>query len=412
MTVNGSKSMPDLFDESLSRLEAGISIDEILAAEPAQPYELRSLLETAEAARGFQASDPSFAALQRGRTRLLVQAEWLRREQVHRRPAWNWPRLALQLSAVLVVIAVSLTSLVAASAQSLPGDRLYSVKLAAEEVRLTASGEGGRSVLEDTLRTRRIDEVRELIRLHRSAPVVFEGVVTSITDSVWEIAGLRIAVGAETTFNGEILPGMYVEVRGRTTDDGRLIADIIYLRAYAFTGALLARSGAIWQVGAVPVLITAETQLAPDLAIGDQVVVLAQVDDAGTISARAILLGQEALPATPEIPIPGEISVTGTPEPSPTTVEAGTVTAVPDPEPDPEADPEPDPEPGDDDDDPDDDGPDDDDETEEPVDDETEEPDDDEPDETETEDSDNSGSGSGNSGSGSDGTETEDPDDD
>ena len=386
MNDNGSLSLTDLFEECLAELEAGLSIDEIIASRAAFSDDLRPLLETAGAARTLHPADLSRAAQHRGRTRLLVQAERLRREKPRRARTWNWPRLALQLSAVLVIIAISLTSLVAASAQSLPGDQLYSVKRVAEGAQLNAAGEGGRDNFEDTLRERRIGEIEALLRLRRSAPVAFEGVLTEMTDTIWTIAGLETTVSDETALNGNILPGMYVEVHGRTTADGRLIADKVYLRAYAFAGTLSARNGAIWRIDDIPVLITAESQLAPDLTIGDQVVVLAEVDDAGTVSARAILLGQEALPA-PQNPLPDDVSETGTPEPSPTTIEVEIPTPTPDPEPDPEADPEAE-------------GTDDDDDDDEF---ETEEPDDD---------SDNSGSGSDGSTKEPDDDKTEDPDDD
>jgi len=381
MSGNGSQPLTDVFEECLTELEAGKSIDEIISSRAGYSDELRPLLETAGAALSLHPADPPTLAQHRGRTRLLVRAERLRRESPRRAPRWNWPRLAMQLTAVFVIIAASLTSLVAASAQSLPGDRLYSVKLVAEGARLNAAEGRTRSTLEDTLRERRISEIEELLRLRRAALVAYEGVVTGTDSPAWEIGGLAVVVSEETTFIGEILPGMYVKVRGRTTGDGELIADRIHLRAYAFVGTLQAWNGAIWQIDRIPVLITAETQLAPDLALGDQVVVLAQVDDEGTISARAILLGQETLPGQ-QTPDPAEApAATDTPTPVPTMTEVKLATPEPDPEPDPEADPEAE-------------GTDDDDDEFE-----TEEPDDDDDD-----DDDNSGSGSDD--------DTEEPDDD
>jgi hypothetical protein len=395
MSGNGSEPLTDVFEECLTELEAGKSIDEIISSRAGYSDELRPLLEAAGAALSLHPADPPALAQHRGRTRLLVQAERLRRESPRRAPRWNWPRLAMQLTALLVIIAASLTSLVAASAQSLPGDRLYSVKLVAEGARLNAAEGRTRSTLEDTLRERRINEIEELLRLRRAALVAFEGVVTGTDGPAWEIGGLAVVVREETAFIGEILPGMYVEVRGRTTGDGELIADRIHLRAYAFVGTLNAWTGALCIVDDIAVLLTEESQLAPDLQIGDQVVVLAQVDDQGTVSARAILLAREALPTAPEPPDPAEATATPTPTPNPTTTTTEVELATP--EPDPEADPEAEGTEDDEDDEF---------ETEEPDDDdETEEPDDDD-------ESDNSGPGSSNSGSGSDDDETEEPDDD
>ena len=82
------ETLPELFDAWLSQLESGASIDEIVAAargaEPEISEELRPLLETAAAASALQPDPPPYAAQLRSRTRMLVQAERLRRGRLER----------------------------------------------------------------------------------------------------------------------------------------------------------------------------------------------------------------------------------------------------------------------------------------------------------------------------------------
>ena len=291
MTEKKTEQLADVLEFCLANLEAGMTMEETLEKVPDHKEEIRPLLETALAARSETDGEIPAGAIHRSRTRMLVRAEQLRLAQaVGRTRRVPWLRMALQLVGVLIVVSASLTSLFAVSAKTVPGDNLYRIKRFGEDARLSLSSSEGRTRLLSAYRERRIDEIKELLRLRRAAPVVFEGVVTERETEHWIIGGLDVVITPNTLVNGHILNGMFVEVQGQTTEDGQVRAINIYLRAYAFIGTLEEVRDRTWIVNGVPVLITDESQLAPNIAIGTQVVVLAQVDNDGRISARAVLL--------------------------------------------------------------------------------------------------------------------------
>lgn len=81
------------------------------------------------------------------------------------RPAARWrPGLALRAAAaILLVLIVTLAGLTGASADSLPGDRLYSLKRAVEGVRLALVSQESEPGLRVELAERRLDEFARLL---------------------------------------------------------------------------------------------------------------------------------------------------------------------------------------------------------------------------------------------------------
>ncbi len=327
------EALSEALEDALQQLEAGATPQESLSGRADLAEALLPLVEAASQARerGERAVPPG--AQQRSRTRMLLHAEKLRSR---RRPSrFSWPffrRLSLQGLAVLVVLVASLTGLAAASAQTIPGDQLYGLKRTVEDVRLNLSQPQARGSLERAFRERRLDEIRRVIADGRQIAVDFEGVVNQTGGSAWQIAGFTVLLDEETSIQGEILPGMLVRVLGRTTARGEILAGSIQVIAYAFTGPVDSRTGEVWVISGVPVLVTVNTQVAPGVAVGVQVVVLAQVSEAGTISARAILLAdvlegggpqQEGAPGTGEQP---DATTSGTPTATPTATQTRTAT--------------------------------------------------------------------------------------
>jgi hypothetical protein len=106
--------------------------------------ELEDLLRVSRAlSEAFEAEEPSRAAVIRGRHRALTAFSDPAAEARHARPMaspWEWlPNLRVRVLATAAVVIGIMGGLIAGSNGSLPGDALYGVKLATEEVRLAAA---------------------------------------------------------------------------------------------------------------------------------------------------------------------------------------------------------------------------------------------------------------------------------
>lgn len=202
-------------DRALQLRAEGVSIEACLARFPQYSNELRPLLEAAShAASGLRAGEPLPPPnLARGRARVLQAA---RASQT--RPGVLILRWATSLAFVMV-LAFGVAS---ASAQSLPGDALYPVKLAIEEAQLALAGNlNARLRLEAEHNARRQSEVSELIRLKREGAVEFEGPVESATRDELIVAGVRIR-GSNSVTTGD-----RVRVNVRTTAEGSVLLEAL-----------------------------------------------------------------------------------------------------------------------------------------------------------------------------------------
>jgi hypothetical protein len=163
--------MPDDFevilDHCLADTAAGReTIDSCLRRYPAQSGQLAKLLQIAERAR--EAPPPAPLPLDKRRaleSRLLRRAGQLRSKPVlrptaPRAPVWR-RRVALALASAIVVFLL-LGSAASVSAASVPGDFLYPVKRATEQVRLTLASEQQQVNLYLEFARQRLQELRIL----------------------------------------------------------------------------------------------------------------------------------------------------------------------------------------------------------------------------------------------------------
>jgi hypothetical protein len=211
--------------ESLSALEAGESIEDILSRYPEHAARLRPLLETAAALPALR-MEPSLEAKSRSREAFLALAAALqgsarpRRARFFSRPLMTFASLAL---ALIIVAGGAL----AASASALPGDPLYGVKRAVENARLSlASSLSGRGALAAQFEQERISEIAALLDAGREAEVEFTGIIESIQPDAWLVAGLVVRTNEGTRIDGSPQVGLRAQVQGRTLD-GMLIATAI-----------------------------------------------------------------------------------------------------------------------------------------------------------------------------------------
>jgi len=128
-------------------------------------------------------------------------------------PTWRWATAVL---AIMLVFVMVMGGTINASAEALPGDLLYPVKRAAEEVRLTLTFDPeARDRYEEQLVVTRRDETQQVLLLGREADVEFQGPLEATADGGWSVGGVEVQIAPETWGATPPQPGTVVAVEGR-----------------------------------------------------------------------------------------------------------------------------------------------------------------------------------------------------
>jgi len=221
--------LTEAFDDCLNALAAGASLDDCLAHYPALRDELRSLIKVAGTAQamGASATVPQPAEMS-SRAKFLAGGAQLRPASPPRRARWRpVPRAAVAL-AVLALVVAGTGGGVAASAQSLPGDALYSVKRTVEQTQLLFTlDEDSRAQLQAEFDERRVQEVQTVTVQKRTTRVEFSGQVESMEGERWSVAHVTVLLSPETRVEGTPSLGASVEVSGTSQPDGTVLASLI-----------------------------------------------------------------------------------------------------------------------------------------------------------------------------------------
>ncbi len=311
MELNSTR-LYDALEVCLEAIRTGADPEACLKLYPDLADELRPALIIAQRARALGSATVPIRGMQTSRARLLARAREL---TAARRPFLlrAAPRLAMAAVALLLVLMLSLNGLAVVSAKSLPGDALFAVKLAAENVslKLTNNPET-RLKMEEDYQQRRADEIRSLLSQSRIHKVSFEGVVGEVGPDRLLVQGIPVVLNAETIVMGEILPGTLIEVEGITESGGWIDAAELHVRFYETTGVLNDIQPGLWTIGDAQYKILRETHLDPTLRIGEQVLVLVYSGDDSSQYAQAILRVPATLVKDRESFEPFEIEFTGT----------------------------------------------------------------------------------------------------
>ena len=239
-----SDSFKFILDESISALQAGIPIEEILAETPEYAAELRPLLYAATVL-----ADPNPHLVPEERKSAL-RAEYMK--QVADLPAVTAPTLNEKVQAILrifkrrlnrktvlsdlvtVTITVILTLFMAililiyVARDTLPGDFLYGFKRASENIQLSLTfNEAQRAVLADQFNQRRLAEIEQLIEQNRAAIVQFRGILETKGENLWIIEGRTVFLPTDVILVGQPQEGDEVEVIGFLRTNNVLVADTI-----------------------------------------------------------------------------------------------------------------------------------------------------------------------------------------
>ena len=334
----------EALESCLDALDKGSSLESCLEQYPAMTDELRPVLEAAIAAKSLSVEDVPVSAMQRSRTRLLARSVQLGSAIEEKPRSWfkdlfaptdsskATRRTAITASAgrmafaLVIAVTLILTSggLLVVSAESLPGETLYAIKRAVEEIRVQlAPGNESQQQIEAVNSLERLEEVQELLRLGRSQFVDFEGVVETISHTQWIVNGIMVTLSPDTILSGPIEAGrsielgMRVEVRGTTGLESQVYAQEIRLREYEIAGYVEGIEANRWIISGISIRVNQDTHLAPGIQVSSLVVALVRIEDDDNVIALAVV----RLPGSviTAIPLDGEtLTPTNTPQPSPT----------------------------------------------------------------------------------------------
>jgi hypothetical protein len=134
-------------------------------------------------------------------------------------------RAAVALSAVLLLVGLSLALLFASAADSLPGQTLYPVKRFGENVRLSLTlNTAARQELQTQFRLERQREARQLLESGQQATLKFRSQLEEIGDGYWIVGGQKVILDDDTVVEGQVVVGATVIVHASAPGDGTLLA--------------------------------------------------------------------------------------------------------------------------------------------------------------------------------------------
>jgi len=331
MTRNGP-DLANILETCLARMDAGSTIDELVneyaAHSSEKAEELRALLHTALAILPEKESQRVPTAAQRNsRQRFLSQAQKLQ-QQPGAASLQRWLRFLRFLqrhagSVAFAVGAIILLFLAFGSTRALPGDRLYPVKLAAEQASNSLPGSAAAQEASETVYdNRRAEEVAAMIQMKRTGTVSFGGYLSRTKDKVWQAAGIILKIPQAKDQQAQALNGVYVEIKGFLESNGEVQVESLDPRLETLQGTIARIEPGRWTVGSQQVIITEYTQITGTPRIGSMVLIqTANLENSTQIQAITAAVRSETITASPV--------GTTTPTTLPTFTEAPTETPQP-----------------------------------------------------------------------------------
>lgn len=312
--MNGDERLEVILTECLAAIEVGATVDQLLDRYPAFAAQLDAPLRVAVRLRemGGEAMHTQPVAQALSRAKFLAQAAVVRPMPTRALFAAWLMRPLVSLVTVIVLVAIVGGGVLGASAASLPGDPLYTVKRSFETLQLSLARDPAHQVsLEEFYARRRMDEVKAVQSSKRAASVQFTALVEAVNGDVLTVGGFAVQVLSNTVVHGTPRVGELVEVAGRTQSDGQIVADRIEVESAEFVGVVEAMGEPTWTIGGRRVLVTAQTQIVGVARLGAPAEVHIQTLPNGIVLALKIDLQHQDAPTVTPQPTP-------TPMPRPT----------------------------------------------------------------------------------------------
>jgi hypothetical protein len=303
-----NQSQFDLLEKCIEQMNAGVALEDCINQSMELTPEMTEILKTSRDLMSLGENQVSKEQMKRSLATLLTKAESLKAEEANAagkrgsisfgmriralltsggaiRPLLSRMALVMGITALLILLS---GGLVITSAKSLPGDSLYPVKRAVEDISVyLVPSKEIRQEYEVSYSQQRVDEVKRLIALNRIQAISFEGVVEVNSSTDWTVSGIPVMIQGNTSFVGEIkgsepfVNGSVVEVEGVTNLQGAVTANEIHLRQYQFTGMVERIDKNSWQISGINVAIKPNTLIGEGIEVGDEVEVIIRSEDDG-----------------------------------------------------------------------------------------------------------------------------------
>lgn len=210
--------------EALDALEGGRSPDDILRKYPPLAPELRAYLETAEQLAQLPMAPPPQAAEASRRAMLERAAQERVRAENQSAPPPLWRRFFYSVAAFAVLLLVVGGLLTPRAQEAVPGDLLYPLKRAGEEVRLVLALPAQKDALREAYEQERNREVYVMLRTGREGVAGYKGEIKALGSETWEVGNITVQLTEETLVQGEPHVGARVSAHCRI-EDGQVIAE-------------------------------------------------------------------------------------------------------------------------------------------------------------------------------------------
>jgi hypothetical protein len=232
-----------ILDESISALQAGVPIEDILAEVPEYAVELRPLLYAATLL-----ADPNPELLPEER-KVSLRSEYIKQAAelppvsptvaektqaifsiIRKRTTRGAVMSDIMTVTITVILTLIMTLLILnfLARDTIPGDLLYGVKRASESMQLMlATSDDTRLELDEAFNRRRLNEIEQLIERKRTAVVTYSGILDAKGENLWIIEGHTIVLPADTIIEGDPQEGDRVEVIGLLRTNNTLVANKI-----------------------------------------------------------------------------------------------------------------------------------------------------------------------------------------
>jgi hypothetical protein len=237
-------SFETILDESISALQAGVPVEEILAEVPEYAGQLRPMLYAATIL-----ADPNPALVPEER-KTALRSEYMK--QLAELPRLPLPtfgetmqagvrvaqrrltRESLLKDLITIIITFVLTLVMVAltinylSLDTIPGDFLYGVKRISESIQLSAAfSAAGRAALEEKFNQRRLVELEQLLEQNKAAVIQFRGKLETKGEDLWIVEKHTILLPGDVEIDANIQEGDVIEVIGLLRTNNVLVADTI-----------------------------------------------------------------------------------------------------------------------------------------------------------------------------------------